>query len=241
MCGIIEDNEHLWVCPAHAEVRREAMATYIHTIQDIGTPNELVTLIQLGLSNLLNIPSPPIHELQVDNGNTLMAMMIQAGQDQTSLGWDNYLRGRHSKLFAQSYDAYLATKPIHKTKYTKGITWAARLVRESLLLLGKIWMIRNKEIHNPTRDDQGHTTKLSDQRIKQRVEEVYDDMSNYHQLIQANLFNIPREERTKQSTFHLVKWLETVDRAQNAWKRGPDNIHQYFHPTRPPAVPNGQS
>jgi len=63
-------------------------------------------------------------------------------------------------------------------------------------------------------------------------------MERYHTFIKEKFFNIPIDVRLSQSTFQLVKWLETVDRAHNAWNQGGyADIYQHFHPTRPPDLP----
>jgi len=206
-------------------------------LRDIGTHELLLHIIESGLRTLLNISGTTVEGYDIDQQNPLTTLMLSAGQEQDSLGWDNFLRGRHSKLFEEAYDEYLATKPRVKMKYKKGITWATRLVQDSLTLLCKVWTQRSKHFHQPEQNEEGYTTKLSDARVRSRVEEVYDNREYYHRLIQDNLFQLPREDRLKQSTFNLVKWLETVDRADNAGLVGQENIYQYFHPTRPPDIP----
>jgi len=124
-------------------------------------------------------------------------------------------------------------QPTHKLTYQKGITWATRLVKESLYVLCHLWQSRNKMIHTPVNDETNST--FIDQRVRQRVEEVFADKTTYHLMVQENLFHIPKDQRLEQSTFNLVKWLETIDKAQNTWLQGgQDSIYQYVHPTRPP-------
>jgi len=56
--------------------------------------------------------------------------------------------------------------------------------------------------------------------------------------VQAILFASPLEQRLNQREFQLVKWIQTVDRADRVFDgMKPASIHSYYHPTRPPDLP----
>jgi len=236
MCGSLETNDHLWECPALADERAAALSTFIQSSIDIGTPRAMVHVMHYRLRNLFRLPVDTLGEYKGDQDTPITNRTIQAGQAQDELGWDNFIKGRHCSLWEDMYASYLTTIPPPKTKYKKGLTWAMRLIRESIKLQCQVWMLRIKEINE--HDDSTNDIRIRDQRVRQRVTETYKNRETYNTFIQEKFFNIPLDIRLSQSTFQLVKWLETVDRAHNAWDPGSNaDIYQHFHPTRPPDLP----
>lgn len=203
MCNQLEDNEHLWTCPSQTHLREQALLKLIASLTAIGSPISGITIIQHRLNTFLHLPdSSPSYDVT----DPLVPHILQAAHDQDQLGWDNFMRGRHSRLWAEAYDAYIETRPKTKYKYKKGATWAAELVRNSLKLLTTIWINRNEELHDAT-----HTEKsMSEQRAHARVTETYESMNLYPQLVRDQLFHVPLTERLQQQPFTLIKWLETV-------------------------------
>jgi len=124
MCGTIETNDHLWECPALAGERASALSIFIQASIDIGTPTLLVHIMNYKLSNLFCLLVDTLGDYQVEQDTPINIKMIQAGQAQEDLGWDNFIKGRHCSLWEDIYDSYLTTTPPPKTKYRTGITWA---------------------------------------------------------------------------------------------------------------------
>lgn len=239
MCNQVEDNEHLWTCPAQVLQRQTALETMLETLTDIGSPILVTRTLKMRLNTFLQIHTPDLddedHDPQTETQTTLCdTLFIQAGTEQDDLGWDNFLRGRHSMKWDVAYDEYIQTRPQRKCKHEKGVTWAAAMVKASLKLLTSIWASRNEEIH--TRSDQEHSKQ--EHRIRTRVQETYVDRLQYPEVIRDTLFNMPLEERLEQDKFQLIKWLETVEQAQlSTTYGGTADIHRCYHPTRPPDLP----
>jgi len=233
MCSEVEDNTHLWICPAQVIHRTSALQSFINILKDRGSPPPVCQAFNDRLALFLSIPlETTIGRFDQDLTDPLSILTRNATFDQESLGWDNFLRGRHSLKWEEVYDEYLTIQQKKRRhKYTTGRTWATHVAREGLILLTTIWRARNTEIHEVTGPDKS----LSDQLIHTRVRETYATKHLYPELTQHHMFHKTEEECLQQSSFKLIKWLETVDRLQFTFTADGSNqdIYQYFHPIRP--------
>jgi len=232
LCGATDTNDHILTCQSTIDERGEVVNKFIASIS-AGTPTEVQALIHDKLCDALAIPTDD--RLM----NALTTAYDEASTHQDALGWINFIRGRHSLKFQEAYDGYLAELPIKqrkKSKYKTGQTWATSIVAASLTLLVEIWYARNEKYRSPEDIDATMTPSLRE--IHERVREAYSQRMDYSEDIRAKLFEVPIDQRLQQRPLQLVKWIQTVDTAEKGPRgRQVAPVYSYFHPTRPPAVP----
>jgi len=119
MCHHVEDNDHLWVCSAQTEGRRIILTTMIDTVIASGTPQEIIDVIHYGLSSLFNLQQDRLGDHHIDPVDPVILKDWRASEEQGNLGWDDFVRGRHSHLWADAYETDLERKPKQKVRYTK--------------------------------------------------------------------------------------------------------------------------
>jgi len=67
----------------------------------------------------------------------------QACQQQKDLGWDNFIRGRHSTLWKDAFDMLINQLQTRRGKPRTGKSIAMKFVKSSLQLLVGIWREHN--------------------------------------------------------------------------------------------------
>lgn len=228
-CPAIENNTHIWVCPARTDTRRQVMDTFKTKCLDIGLPPTITVIFHNRLRIFLDISNGEVALPEQPRDQDI----VQAYQQQEELGWDNFIRGRHSVIWQETFDRLLVNMEQRRGRPRTGKSMATKLVKSCLQLLVAIWCDHNQAIYSP--DESGIT--MQSENVNARVREFYDNQHIYPQFIRDTMFNLPMEDRLKQRPFQLVKWMETINvKHQTSLREG--SLYQYYHPTRPPEVTN---
>ncbi len=126
LCNELDTNDHVFICSATVENRKDAVTTFLSTI-DEGTPLDVKDLFRRRLYTTLAVNQPNERPVEEDHPTI-----------QDELGWLNFIRGRHTRQFEEIYDQYLDELPSKSKKglpYKSGKAWATALVKASITLL----------------------------------------------------------------------------------------------------------
>lgn len=134
---------------------------------------------------------------------------MQAYNKQTTLGWDQFLRGRVSIHWGKVYK-YLCPGNQKST-----LEWSANLISSLLKYTASLWQFRCGILH-------GHTKEQSDQKhmedLKHQVTAAYQEYSNDPFIVSRNLSSLftscSLESRLHQNRDTLTSWLRSFQEAR---------------------------
>ena len=135
--------------------------------------------------------------------------LLKALQRQNSMGWHNFLLGRHAKEFEMVQTTHYQAKSSRKT----GFRWTVALIKKLMGIVWDIWDHRNSVLHKD--EDNFHTKQLTEAADRQIRQEFIKGKSN---LLQADKWMF----RSKRHALKLPlgekqRWLETATGARAAW------------------------
>jgi hypothetical protein len=210
---------HVLSCP-HPEVskfRSEQQEILWKALTKLNTPILLVATLKKGLSSLsiseslssTQSPSFPDHHPSAPMEVT--TLLHEAYLQQTeSLGWDNFFRGRISKLWGEAYFAESMTRQ----RWVNKMQWAARVVEHLLCYSKAVWRCRCSLLHglNQTEIHQKIVHKLQEQ-VKQAYQSYRTDPFIVNQAARQ-YFLVPLEVRLKQDVDSLQCFLRSYSLAK---------------------------
>jgi hypothetical protein len=181
----IETQDHLHQCTGFS--RRKWRNTLYSTLQDkandIKTRPQLIDIMREGLASYLQ-------QLPMDHNkynNTPYQLLIE---QQSAIGWDNFLRGRLSKEWKRLQMDYLKEHPHHQDNHEAGNKWVNTIIRTLWNQWFEMWKDRNKDRHG--RDTTTRTAAKREQH-KREITKLYewkDDVLHKHKCI----FDTPLED-----------------------------------------------
>jgi hypothetical protein len=172
---------HVLSCP-HPEVskfRSEQQEILWKALAKLNIPISLVATLKKGLSSLniseslSSTQSPSFLDHQPSAPMEVTTLLHEAYIQQTeSLGWDNFFRGRISRLWGE---AYFAESMTHQ-RWANKMQWAARVVEHLLCYSKAVWRFRCSLLHglNQTEMHQKIVHKLQEQ-VKQAYQSYRTD------------------------------------------------------------------
>ncbi len=181
-CNLVsETSNHVFACNSESasSFRAEQLDVLIGDLKAAGTPDDLSEAILHGIKSWCQIQqglqltqrSPTYGSL-----NPISVAVTQAYSEQTRLlGWDNFLRGRISKLWSI---AYSKCKPSPMQSLSQ---WTAKLISYTLKFSYSLWAFRNGIVH-------GHS--LEEQEAKER-EALCQEVRRAYEEYQRDKFIVP--------------------------------------------------
>jgi len=127
-------------------------------------------------------------------------MLVQA---QNSIGWDNFLKGRLSKLWSHHQQHHLQTTDSITNK-NNGTTWATNLATTLLDQWHRLWKVRNEERHG--KDWAAQALARKDQ-ITREVSLLYENATDVPQHLSDNIYTCDLETHLQKQPAELVAWL----------------------------------
>jgi len=154
----VENSDHVLTC---GDPRAVAQCSTLlqSTLQDllkIGTPIQIVTVLEYKLSLVLNIPYKynfqPASTLPPPHHSTLLTAICH----QNLIGWDCFLKG-YTSIFWNT----LVTEVLHSTIWPNltSDTWDIHFIATIIKLHKSIWEDRNKILHGATRMEAHHNER----------------------------------------------------------------------------------
>jgi hypothetical protein len=138
--------------------------------------------------------------------------LATAYQEQTDIGWYNFLQGRISNHWVTIQSAYYERLESRRT----GHTWARNLIQRLWDISWSMWNNRNHILYNVHTDSDTRLSHKLDKRVRQEFSIDIDGLAPIHhymvrrtRLARLLLWDNPEK----------AAWLATIKIARIAWKR----------------------
>jgi hypothetical protein len=213
-----ETLSHVLICTANLPInnRRQALASFQATLHSIKTPKKLTQVLLHGLSEFEQSQYKPDFVFQpLFRGSILSedCHLVQAYQEQTALGWDQFLRGRISLKWNC---AFLAGSNIKCGTTNEASRWAVKVIKALWTYSTALWKFRNSVVYGATKED-AKAKEL--EHLHQRVRHEYHLFSNDPFLVSpqfASLFSKKSlQERLRMDIDSMTCWLRSVEEAKH--------------------------
>merc|ERR1712115_272545 len=231
ICAKEEDTDnHCFSCD-HWELQQEqlkALERLRQKLQKIKTyPIITQTITSHIYAWMRNIPPRATH---FSISNPLHLQVQKAITIQNSIGWDQMVRGRISKLWTTTQKIY------HKERNKNNTRWAQHTIKALWDFGGEVWTKRNTIKYGTTEEIESSEKSKMKPIILQHYQNQ-DTVSIYNQ----KLFQTPLQTRLTFSSKDNKQWLKMVQIAQKQHKihtiktqKSIPPITTYFSTSRPP-------
>jgi hypothetical protein len=198
-----EDNFHLFQCTNRAmdKIQEKIQSFLVKDMHDHGD-SELSNIIEIGILNAGVTPkwTPSITDVS--------RKWRTAVRDQTSIGWDQLLRGRISTTLINAVDQHYESQDLSTFLYN-GRRWAKKLVIVIWTTMLELWNTRNSLIYN-------HDQELAATQLKEKIETRVRRCYNHKTLLKAHeqtqWFSLSLEDRLMEDAKRTTNWLQGVER-----------------------------
>jgi hypothetical protein len=189
-----EDRLHIITCwDQRAKIiRNQYLNGFIQSLHSTGTHPEIITFLKEGLTEFFNRP----------NTRRVMRYAEHWQQEQTDIGWMNFLSGFISKDMVDKQHHYYRELGCRRT----GRRWASSIITHNWTLVYKLWLERNEVLHQKDTINSISGALLLDI----EVEREYD--AGYHDLPQSihKWFRMSKSHLMEQSVEYKKGWLLLV-------------------------------
>ena len=127
-------------------------------------------------------------------------MLVQA---QNSIGWDNFLKGRFSKLWSHHQQQHIQ-RTSEVTNRNNGTTWATNLATTLLAQWHKLWTLRNEEKHGKDWEQQ---TKAKHEQIRREVTQLYENAAEAPPEHLDSIYTCDLDTQLQKQPAELAAWL----------------------------------
>ena len=144
-----EDQFHLLTCPNIERTKWKSRMNkdLIKFCQDTKVSEELQLLLINGISD--HLQDTPLEDPQQYPAS--LQVLIQ---DQQLIGWDQFLKGRISKLWVNIHQKQLTQRNIQITLFNSGVGWSSHLIAIIWSHVYSVWITRNLARHGKDRAEQ---------------------------------------------------------------------------------------
>ena len=195
-CGaLVEDQHHLIHCPKRKDQRELWYKAIKQHTDDKKTPLPLQELLLQALRAILDQQSTD--EIVGDQYTSEIAAA------QKLIGWDQILKGRFSKKWAEFMDQHLGSE---WTQKNSGTTWMTGLIQTMLQQWIDLWSVRNLDRHG------GDYKAKADAQKRQAIREVTMMYEQYQGNVGPHEWifqQTPLLQRIQQSTTAMRQWINT--------------------------------
>jgi VanZ family protein len=239
----------MFTCPSPetTSARTKFLEKYKESLQDVGTPDELVTYFLHGITTWTKMQQGELfRQIAPTVGDISKAVATAVYSEQTRLvGWEAFLRGRICQSWADVYKTYFST-----ADNTEITTWLSDVIRANLDLALALWHHRNGIVYGIDKAAARNKIILKLQRMVKMEYKSYE----------SDPFIIPRslsylfESRSLHQRLQLDKdslkcWLEEVREArltqEETTRRAAEMARRFFLPrslpTNPPVTDDDSS
>ena len=128
--------------------------------------------------------------------------------EQTQIGWDNFFKGRITKIFgiiqmkAYHADSHITQVPSHYS----AIWWTSRLIKEMIYLSLNVWQHRHRHLH----DSQTAASELLERTDALKRKGMWYEMKHMFPLDDQIHFHQSYLERCMDTTKQIRLWLQKI-------------------------------
>ena len=197
-----------------AEIWSNQLTILFDTLTITGTDPYLLNTIYSGIESTfhpelspdgkIELPPPPTTHPQY---NTFRGALAK----QTTITWDECLRGRFSSLWAQIHDTWNETAPPNPDPDYKPITgtvFLQKIISWIWQTFFALWKSRNKQIHDESTDPNQPLARL---RLRTKILDLYQQSTQLAAEDQIALFSTPAAVMLLQGISLLKMWIAEVE------------------------------
>ncbi|CAB9507303.1 expressed unknown protein [Seminavis robusta] len=197
-CGAPEENrEHVLRCPKRQSERTAWKKALKQYTDKHNTHPMLQTLLLSALQKVLD--GEDTTGIEYDDS------VADIANAQAAIGWDQLLKGRLSKQWAQRQDQHLKECNL-KTHRKNGQTWLTGIIQELLNQWFELWEARNHDRHGK---DAQTKAQAANQQVIHELQLLYDKYTGNLRTEQAWLLQTPINTRSQWPTASIRQWINT--------------------------------
>lgn len=214
---------HVLTCPSSDTVsfRSKQQEILWHQMTLCNTPDDLILAFKLGVSSMEQETSIPSFTSE---------SISTAFQDQATLGWEPFLRGRISLRWRSAF----ATSDDSCSNSSASKRWAGQIVTLLLNYSQQLWVYRCGVVHGHTIEE--HRQKHRED-LQHSIQSAYEEYDHDPFCVASDwrcLFNRPVESLLRSDRDTLVCWLRSYSEARQqqtlVLSRQAPTIKQFFRP-----------
>ena len=149
-------------------------------------------------------------------------MVLYALEQQTYLGWPEFIQGYHHIIWEQIQRKYLSNKNLGSTA-PSAVEWSKKTIMILSDYANEVWKIRNQAVHGP----HGATSRKKRlDELKTKVIALYAHSSKEPSPAVRKMFKVPLEKRLRRGITNLTEWYSLTQRViqQEKQRKGPRQI-----------------
>ena len=232
-----ENRDHIIRC--QVERRNQWRAKFIQTLAEFHNKEDTYPLIRQVLNDSIQSWMNATDEVEYRVKTTIYHNDVRlAIRQQNEIGWRQVINGRFSIEWSRIQDDYYARSRTQKRNNDRrsGHRWQIKLIHLIWTEWGKLWKIRNEELHGR---DSATRAATEIREITNALRTVYERKHQYEPRVQELLMD---EEHQHLSKPHWLtkNWLtvnapifrESARRAKAKAISGVRSIRSYFSPAR---------
>ena len=211
-----ENTMHLFNCKNGSI--QSAITTSIETLfkslQRVKIPLDMWLTIRAGMGTFLGRET---YEMPTTTGNRHYALQ-QAYDDQTTIGWGNFLKGRIADSWGHLMTQTYVT--LHKNDMTQSRRrFQTTLITGIWTIFDNIWKLRNAMLHNPE-----DVSSLSNLAVNKRIKAYYHRPRLHLSSSDQHLLRRSLSETLQRSISKKRAWLRVVDIRKSIYLREHNDV-----------------
>ena len=229
-----EDTMHLFNCKNGSiqSAITSSIETLFKSLQRVKIPLDMWLTIRAGMGTFLGRET---YEMPTTTGNRHYALQ-QAYDDQTTIGWGNFLKGRIADSWGHLMTQTYVT--LHKSDMTQSRRrFQTTLITGLWTIFDNIWKLRNAMLHNPE-----DVSSLSNLAVNKRIKAYYHRPRLHLSSSDQHLLRRSLSDTLQRSISKKRAWLRVVDirksiylREHNDVMRNVPTLDAFFDTFDPPS------
>jgi hypothetical protein len=234
-----ETFNHIFCCQEEGATanRHEALEKLRLDLERSKTPEKLITTLLHRIESWANSPNKeaptPLYRGSIRPEDIAL---VQAFQDQNTIGWDHLHRGRISKRWRVPFLC-------GKGPSLRVDSWAKEVVRALWEYSKTLWTYRNGVVHGTT----GEEEILRDrEKLGQQVDDAFNQFQSVSFIVYSPQFSFlftkkSKDDRKQMDRDAITSWLRTVAEAmkhQEKFRESLTKLSARFFKPKPKSIPS---
>jgi hypothetical protein len=211
-CGQADETQcHVLTCRSQSanKTSRNALRLFRQKLAKRKTNPFTIDAIIKGIRWWMHDPihPPTVQDISRDFTDNVASSIRQAIQEQTTIGWENFLRGFVSKQWAeaQRWHCHETHQDFHPN------AWAPGLIKTIWDYSLALWDDRNNTLHNGTAVAGTSLEELT----RNQIRDLYGEQDIFPSKDKDVYFHVPLQERLNRPRRQNMIWLKQVTRLRD--------------------------
>ena len=225
-----EDWDHIFRCPQSHQRLQQTLLLFHTRLTQLHVSPLMTSVLLQGIKSWIHPLTTPAFPWHTHTNDHYLQLLQQAHMDQSSIGWDNLLRGRIATKWLISHDHYTHLRRLPHCYSSSRIS--SSLVQALWDISTTLWTHRNTDIYGSTPQEAHHKQR---QLLLPKIHQAYATQTQFSDSDQKMLFSTPLDEHLKLNTDSLLKWysfyqhcLHTPTQSTATPPPIPPSLHAFF-------------